>query len=104
MCIRDRADDGQHGRDEGRIHLNHAAQNHHEGDHDEHVVQQADDQMCIRDRYNVSHRCFTNFVKEPAIMIDFVFQNPTKIYFGKSALSNLKSEAAHWGERVLRCV
>ena len=34
-------------------------------------------------------------------MIDFVFQNPTKIYFGKSALSNLKSEAAHWGERVL---
>lgn len=34
-------------------------------------------------------------------MIDFVFQNPTKIYFGKSALSNLKNEAAHWGERVL---
>ena len=34
-------------------------------------------------------------------MIDFMFQNPTKIYFGKNALNSLHDEAAHWGERVL---
>ena len=34
-------------------------------------------------------------------MIDFMFQNPTKIYFGKNALNSLHDEAARWGERVL---
>ena len=34
-------------------------------------------------------------------MIDFVFQNPTKILFGKNALNGLHDEAVRWGERVL---
>ena len=34
-------------------------------------------------------------------MIDFTFQNPAKIIFGKSALSHLREEAARYGRRVL---
>lgn len=34
-------------------------------------------------------------------MIDFVFQNPTKILFGRSALSHLGEEALRYGRRVL---
>ena len=34
-------------------------------------------------------------------MIDFTFQNPAKIIFGKSALSHLREEAARYGKRVL---
>ncbi len=34
-------------------------------------------------------------------MIDFVFQNPAKIIFGKTALSHLQEEAARYGTRVL---
>ncbi|MFH1879202.1 MAG: iron-containing alcohol dehydrogenase, partial [Bacillota bacterium] len=34
-------------------------------------------------------------------MIDFTFQNPAKIIFGKSALSHLRNEAARFGTRVL---
>ncbi|HPF88436.1 MAG TPA: iron-containing alcohol dehydrogenase [Candidatus Limiplasma sp.] len=34
-------------------------------------------------------------------MIDFIFQNPAKIIFGKSALSHLQTEAARFGKRVL---
>jgi alcohol dehydrogenase YqhD (iron-dependent ADH family) len=34
-------------------------------------------------------------------MIDFTFQNPAKIIFGKSALSHLRGEAAKYGQRVL---
>lgn len=34
-------------------------------------------------------------------MIDFVFQNPAKIIFGKSALTHLAEEAARYGKRVL---
>jgi len=34
-------------------------------------------------------------------MIDFTFQNPAKIIFGKSALSHLREEAARFGTRVL---
>lgn len=34
-------------------------------------------------------------------MIDFTFQNPAKIIFGKTALSHLREEAARFGRRVL---
>ena len=34
-------------------------------------------------------------------MIDFTFQNPAKIIFGKTALSHLQDEAARFGKRVL---
>jgi alcohol dehydrogenase len=34
-------------------------------------------------------------------MIDFIFQNPAKIIFGKTALSHLREEAARFGKRVL---
>ena len=34
-------------------------------------------------------------------MIDFTFQNPARIIFGKSALSHLQEEAARYGKRVL---
>ncbi len=34
-------------------------------------------------------------------MIDFIFQNPAKIIFGKSALSHLTEETARFGKRVL---
>lgn len=34
-------------------------------------------------------------------MIDFTFQNPTKIFFGKNSLNNLSGEARRWGTRVL---
>ena len=34
-------------------------------------------------------------------MIDFIFQNPAKIIFGKTALSHLTDEAARFGRRVL---
>lgn len=32
---------------------------------------------------------------------DFQFCNPTKIYFGKDSLSNLKNELSHYGQNVL---
>ena len=32
---------------------------------------------------------------------DFNFHNPTKIYFGKTALDNLSSELANYGDTVL---
>lgn len=34
-------------------------------------------------------------------MIDFAFQNPTKIYFGRKALSNLSTEVQKYGKRIL---
>lgn len=34
-------------------------------------------------------------------MVDFTFQNPAKIIFGKTALSHLRDEAARFGKRVL---
>ena len=34
-------------------------------------------------------------------MIDFTFQNPTKIYFGRDALSNLGAEVEKYGKRIL---
>ncbi len=34
-------------------------------------------------------------------MIDFAFQNPTKIYFGRTALANLSSEVLKYGKRIL---
>lgn len=33
--------------------------------------------------------------------IDFTYQNPTTIYFGKEALQNLREELAHYGDTVL---
>ncbi|MFA0814836.1 MAG: iron-containing alcohol dehydrogenase [Anaerofustis sp.] len=33
--------------------------------------------------------------------IDFIYQNPTKIYFGKEALSNLSTELANYGDCVM---
>lgn len=32
---------------------------------------------------------------------DFNYYNPTKIYFGKTALNNLKDELKNYGETVL---
>lgn len=32
---------------------------------------------------------------------DFSFHNPTKIYFGKTALDNLSSELSDYGDTVL---
>lgn len=34
-------------------------------------------------------------------MIDFAFQNPTKIYFGRDSLKNLTAEVRRYGSRVL---
>ncbi|MEF9880832.1 MAG: iron-containing alcohol dehydrogenase, partial [Clostridia bacterium] len=34
-------------------------------------------------------------------MIDFTFQNPAKIIFGKTALSSLRAEVLRYGKRVL---
>jgi len=34
-------------------------------------------------------------------MIDFAFQNPTKIYFGRDSLQNLSGEVRRYGNRVL---
>lgn len=34
-------------------------------------------------------------------MNDFIFHNPTKVYFGKEQLPHLPEELAHWGKRVL---
>ena len=34
-------------------------------------------------------------------MIDFIFQNPAKIIFGKTALSHLGEEVAGYGQKVL---
>jgi alcohol dehydrogenase YqhD (iron-dependent ADH family) len=35
------------------------------------------------------------------MLYDFTFYNPTKIYFGKTAMSNLPSELKNYGENVL---
>lgn len=35
------------------------------------------------------------------MILDFNFHNPTKIYFGKTALDNLSAELANYGENVL---
>ena len=35
------------------------------------------------------------------MLLDFNFYNPTKIYFGKDSLGNLKSELANYGDTVL---
>lgn len=35
------------------------------------------------------------------MILDFTFHNPTKIYFGKTALDNLSAELAHYGENIL---
>lgn len=35
------------------------------------------------------------------MLLDFTFYNPTKIYFGKTALENLKEELANYGDTVL---
>ncbi len=32
---------------------------------------------------------------------DFTFHNPTKIYFGKNAMDNLKGELSNYGENIL---
>jgi alcohol dehydrogenase YqhD (iron-dependent ADH family) len=34
-------------------------------------------------------------------MRDFVFENKTKVYFGKEQLCHLHEEVAHFGKRVL---
>ena len=34
-------------------------------------------------------------------MIDFTFQNPTRIHFGKTALSHLGEEVRRYGNRIL---
>ncbi len=34
------------------------------------------------------------------MIFDFNFHNPTRIYFGKTALSNLHTELAGYGENV----
>jgi alcohol dehydrogenase YqhD (iron-dependent ADH family) len=34
-------------------------------------------------------------------MEDFIYDNPTKIYFGKDSLSGLKDELKHYGKRIL---
>ena len=33
--------------------------------------------------------------------LDFKYQNPTTIYFGKGSLANLKSELANYGETIM---
>lgn len=33
--------------------------------------------------------------------LDFTYQNPTTIYFGKRAIENLKAELANYGDTVL---
>lgn len=38
---------------------------------------------------------------EDYMNLDFVYQNPTTIYFGKSAMDNLKTELANYGETVM---
>lgn len=35
------------------------------------------------------------------MLLDFSFYNPTKIYFGKDSLGNLKDELANYGDTVL---
>lgn len=35
------------------------------------------------------------------MLLDFTFYNPTKIYFGKDSLNNLKAELANYGDTVL---
>lgn len=35
------------------------------------------------------------------MLLDFIFYNPTKIYFGKGSLNNLKAELANYGDTVL---
>lgn len=35
------------------------------------------------------------------MIYDFVFQNPTKIYFGKTALNGLEKELTHFGSNIL---
>lgn len=35
------------------------------------------------------------------MLLDFMFHNPTKIYFGKTALDNLSAELANYGENIL---
>lgn len=35
------------------------------------------------------------------MILDFTFHNPTKIYFGKTALENLSAELANYGENIL---
>ena len=35
------------------------------------------------------------------MQLDFTFYNPTKIYFGKASLDNLKNELSHYGDTVL---
>ena len=32
---------------------------------------------------------------------DFVFHNPTKIYFGRHAMTHLKDELENYGENIL---
>ena len=34
-------------------------------------------------------------------MDNFVFQNPTKIYFGKGSISHLSEELQHYGKKIL---
>ena len=34
-------------------------------------------------------------------MNDFIFQSPTKVYFGKDQLEHLPEELAHFGTKVL---
>ena len=35
------------------------------------------------------------------MIYDFEFHNPTKIYFGKTALDNLSAELSNYGENIL---
>jgi len=39
--------------------------------------------------------------KQIKMNTDFIYQNPTTIYFGKDSLSNLKAELANYGETVM---
>lgn len=35
------------------------------------------------------------------MLYDFMYYNPTKIYFGKDSMENLPAELANFGENVL---
>ena len=38
---------------------------------------------------------------EKRMNLDFTYKNPTTIYFGKSALDNLSSELANYGDTIM---
>ncbi|MDF2503542.1 hypothetical protein [Clostridium sp.] len=38
---------------------------------------------------------------EKRMNLDFTYQNPTTIYFGKTALDNLSGELANYGDTIM---